>query len=249
MALRSVRYSIFPDFDSCDGFGDVGGDRADFRVGHLPGGSEDAPELADDGHHVRRGDRHVEVVEALADLLGEVLAADVVGAGLLGFAGGVALGEDGDLDVFADPVGQGDGAAQLLVGVADVEAGADVHLDRLVELRAGQLGDERHRLGGLVLAFAVDLPELVGVAASVAHEATSTPIERAVPAMILAACSTSWALRSWSLRSAMSRSCCWVMVPTFVRLGSAEPLLILIAWRISTAAGGVLVTNVNERSS
>jgi len=40
-----------------------------------------------------------------------------------------------------------------------------------------------------------------------------------------------------------------VGVPTLVRFGSPEPLLILIAWRISTAAGGVLVTNVNERSS
>src|SRR5208282_5858089 len=103
------------------------------------------------------------------------------------------------------------------------------------------------RLRGLVLALAVHFRDQLRVAASlVAHEATSTPIERAVPAMIRAACSTSCALRSSSLRCAISRSCSSVIVPTFTRLGSAEPLLILSAWRINTAAGGVLVTNVNE---
>ena len=90
-------------------------------------------------------------------------------------AGRVALGEDGDLDVFADPVGERDRASELLVGVADVEAGADVDLDRLVELRRGELGHERQRLGGRVLAFAVDLPELLGVTASVAHRGDVHP--------------------------------------------------------------------------
>ena len=40
-----------------------------------------------------------------------------------------------------------------------------------------------------------------------------------------------------------------MIVPTLLRLGSPEPFSIPIAWRISTAAGGVLVMNVNERSS
>ena len=66
--------------------------------------------------------------------VGQVLAADDVGAGLLGLARLVALGEHGDLDLLAEPVGQRDRAAQLLVGVTDVQAGADVDLDRLVEL-------------------------------------------------------------------------------------------------------------------
>src|SRR5205807_2627328 len=85
--------------------------------------------------------------------------------------------------------------------------------------------------------------------AVLAHDATSTPMLRAVPAMIFAAASTSFALRSGSLRSAISRSWAWLIVPTFVRLGSPEPLGMRRAWRISTAAGGVLVMNVNERSS
>ena len=168
------------------------------------------PEAADDRHHVGRGDRDVEVVEALLDALGEVLAADDVGAGLLGLARLVALGEDGDLDVLAEAVGQRDRAAQLLVGVAHVQAGADVDLDRLVELRAGR-GCARARPPRRARTRARGRPwrarSRVALAV-LAHDATSTPIERAVPAMILAACSTSWAFRSASLRSAISRSCC-----------------------------------------
>ena len=68
--------------------------------------------------------------------LGEVVGADDVRAGLLGLAGLVALGEDGDAHVAAGAVRQHQRAAQLLVGVADVEPEVEVHLDRLVELRA-----------------------------------------------------------------------------------------------------------------
>src|SRR5436305_13604542 len=67
--------------------------------------------------------------------------------------------------------------------------------------------------------------------------------------MIFIAWSTSWALRSGSFFSAIDRSWSWVIVPTFSRFGSPEPLSMPIAWRMSTAAGGVLVTKVNERSS
>ena len=61
-------------------------------------------------------------------------APDVVGAGLLGLARGVALGEDGDGLRAAGAVGQHERAAQLLVGVAHVEAEPEVRLDGLVEL-------------------------------------------------------------------------------------------------------------------
>ena len=92
----------------------------------------------------------------------------------------------------AQPVGQGDRAAQLLVGVADVEAGADVHLDGLVELRAAW-----QSLTSVIAASAgaysrsrsTCASALVGVGdpRAATYATTSTPIERAVPAMILAA--------------------------------------------------------------
>src|SRR5215207_6856593 len=235
-----------------DGLADVHRDRADLRVGHLALGAEDAAEATHDGHHVRRRDRDVEVREALVlDALGEVVGADEVRARLLGLARLVALGEDGDLDLLAEAVGQRDRAAQLLVRVTDVEPRAEVHLDGLVELRALGLLDQAHGLRGSVLALAVHLlAGLVVEPAVLGHYATtSTPIERAVPSMIFAAWSTSCALRSSSFFSAIARTCSLEIVPTLVRFGSPEPFSIPIAWRISTAAGGVLVTNVNERSS
>jgi hypothetical protein len=89
-------------------FGDIDGDRADLGVGHLARRAEDPAQAADDRHHVRRGDGDVEVVEALLDLLGQVLAADDVGSGLLGLTRLVALGEHGDLDLLAQAVGERD---------------------------------------------------------------------------------------------------------------------------------------------
>ena len=67
--------------------------------------------------------------------------------------------------------------------------------------------------------------------------------------MIFAAWSTSCALRSGSFFSAIARSWACEIVPTLSLCGSPEPFSRLIACLISTAAGGVLVMNVNERSS
>src|SRR3954454_18276934 len=192
-----------------DGLADVHRHGADLGVRHLALRAEDAAEPADQRHHVGRRDRDVGGGGALVlHALGEVLGAHEVGAGLLGLARLVALGEHDDRDVLAEPVRQRDRAAQLLVGVADVQAGADVDLDGLVELRALEVLDQAHGLVRAVLALAVDLAPYVLVAlAALGHYATtSTPIERAVPSMILAACSTLWALRSGSFFSAISRT-------------------------------------------
>src|SRR4051794_22116733 len=218
-----------------DGLGDVHRHRAHLRVRHLALGAEDAAEAPDHRHHVRGRDRDVEVGEALLlHARGEVLGADVVRAGLLGLARLVALGEHGDRHVLAEPVRERDRAAQLLVRVADVEPRADVDLDGLVELRALRLLEEADGLAGGVEALAVDLLARLDVALAVlGHQATtSTPMERAVPAMILAAWSTSWALRSSSFFSAIWRTWASVIVPTLVRFGSPEPFSMPIAWRI-----------------
>ena len=111
----------------------------------------------------------VEVGPALLDFLRQVVATDEVGAGGLGVAGLLALGEDGDGDVFAEAVRQRQGAAQLLVGVADVDAEQDVQLDGLVELGAGRLLDQGDRLGGRVGAVALDLVVLLAVSLAVGH--------------------------------------------------------------------------------
>ena len=76
-----------------------------------------------------------------------------------------------------------------------------------------------------------------------------TPIERAVPAMILVAASRSLAFRSGILRSAIWRAWSTVIEPTFSLCGSPEPFSIPAASLIRTAAGGVLVMKSKERSS
>ena len=74
-------------------------------------------------------------------------------------------------------------------------------------------------------------------------------MERAVPSTIFMAASTSLALRSAILVWAIWRTCSRVTEPTLVTWGWAEPFSTLAAWRSMTAAGGVLVTKVKERSS
>ena len=118
-----------------DGLADVEGDGARLRVRHQAAGAEHAAELADVAHLVGGRDRHVEVGEAALDLRGEIGGADDVRTGLLGFARLVALGEHGDADALAGAVREHQRAAELLVGVAHVQAQAEVRLDRLVELR------------------------------------------------------------------------------------------------------------------
>ena len=120
-------------------------DRAGLRVRHQAAPAEDLAEPADQAHRVRRRERDVEVEPAGLDLLGEVLAADLVGAGAERLLGLVALGEDGDADDLAGAVRQDDRAADHLVGVARVDAEPEVGLDGRVEAdvrscpwRAGQ---------------------------------------------------------------------------------------------------------------
>src|SRR2546423_14873796 len=127
---------------------DVHRDRAGLRVRHLPARAEDAAELADDAHLVRSRDRDVEIVEALLDLLREIRGADDVRAGLLRLAGLLALGEDGDARLAPGAVREHQRPAELLLGVADIEAQVEVRLDGLVELRgreALQHPDRFHR--------------------------------------------------------------------------------------------------------
>src|SRR5438045_2665939 len=80
------------------------------------------------------------------------------------------------------------------------------------------------------------------------NQPTSTPMLRAVPRTDFIAASRSKQFRSGILILAISSTCCWVIFPTFVLCGSADPFAILTARLINTGTGGVLVMKVNERS-
>ena len=85
-------------------------------------------------------ERDVELQPAGLDALDQVLATDLVGAGLECLLALVALGEHEHPDGLADAMRQDDRAADHLVRVARVDAEADVRLD-----------------GGSKLTFAVSL--------------------------------------------------------------------------------------------
>ena len=126
---------------------DVGGDGTGLRVGHQAAGAEGPAESADEGHHVGRGDRDVEVELAGLDLGGEVVGTDEVGSGIAGLLGSLTGGEHGDSNVFAGTGRQGDGAAHHLVGLTRVDAEADGDIDRLVELAFRHVLDDPQRFG------------------------------------------------------------------------------------------------------
>jgi hypothetical protein len=79
------------------------------------------------------GEGDVEVEPATLDALDQVLAADLVGAGAQRLLRLLGLGEDDDPHALAGAVGQDDRAAHHLVGVARVDAQADVGLGGGVE--------------------------------------------------------------------------------------------------------------------
>ena len=68
-----------------------------------------------------------------------------------------ALSEDEHPLSLAQPVWEDEGAAQLLLGVASVQPGANVQLNGLVELGIGHLLEERNRFFGLVVLFRLEL--------------------------------------------------------------------------------------------
>src|SRR5207244_6007159 len=127
----------------------------------------------------------------------------------------------------------------------------EVSLDRLVELLVRQRLQQLDHLGRRVQLLAVDRCArlTVGLAVLRHYDSTSTPMLRAVPAMMRAACSTSRAFRSGIFVSAIWRTWSRVRRPPFSRLGSGQPFSIRSASLIRAAAGGVAVMNSKDRSS
>src|SRR4051812_33788346 len=198
--------------DVADRFSHIGGDGAGLRVGHQATRAEHTGDAAHLGHLVGGGDRGVEVEETALDLLDEVVAADDVGACGFGLCGLVANGEHRDAGRLTRAVRQVDGAAHQLVGLARIDAEPDGDLDgRVLLLRRRLLGELRglergvqlvpvHLLGGFAVCLAclahyLSPNQRCGWRAeagpptggTTANYSTVIPIDRAVPAMILAA--------------------------------------------------------------
>src|SRR5690606_32646758 len=200
---------------------------------------------------VRRRHRAADTEPPVLRLLG-LLHAHVVGAGRPGLACLVALREGEHANRLAGAVRQRDGPADHLVGVPGVHAEPYRDLDRLVEFREGGVLHEAQRLDRILEAHVARgaggrLPVVLAVPG---HQSTTwIPMERAVPSTIRIADSTPAALRSGSFSSAISRTCLRETWPTLSRLGAEEPFSSPAALRRSTAAGGVLVMKVKDRSA
>src|SRR5690606_3962171 len=175
-----------------------------------------------------------EIDLAALDDFQQVFGADNVRTSGLGFISLGATGEHSNAHGLAGAVGQVDDAADHLVGVAGVNTQIHCDLDGLVELGRGL---RLHHLDGffkLVELVAVDALagscNLLCDLCHISQPSTWMPMERAGPASIDIAASTSSALRSFIFFSAISRSCACVMVPALSLPGSFEPDLRLSAF-------------------
>src|SRR5699024_12199258 len=111
------------------GLGGVHGDGAGLRVGHEAAGAQHATQTTDLAHQVRCSHGRVEVGPAAGDPLDQLVAADLVGAGLPGGVGLRTGREDDDAGGLAGAVGQVDGATHQLIGLAAIHAQTHGDLD------------------------------------------------------------------------------------------------------------------------
>ena len=131
------------------------------------------------------------------------------GAGRAGSVGLVALGEHQDAGGLAGAVGQHDGAADLLVSVTGVNTQLHMQLDGLIKLSGSGLADELQTFLGIIQCSLVDLLGDLLIFLTSKHtlhppySPTTTPMERAVPAIMLIAASREAAFRSRIFSSAI----------------------------------------------
>src|SRR5687767_1419175 len=138
-----------------------------------------------------------------------------------------------------------------LVGVPGVHPEVDGDIHRLVELGEGGVLHQGHRIRNRVLPHPIDLghrrAELLSPRGH--QSTTSSPMDRAVPAIMRMALSRLAALRSAILISAIFLTWARVTRPTLIRLGCPLPFSIPASLSRRFGAGGVLVMNVKVRSA
>src|SRR3981081_3805757 len=225
--------------------------RADLRIRHQAAGTEDLAELADHAHGVGTGDHAIEVDLAGLHLGRQILQPDDVGAGGLRELVVLAGSEPRHPHRLARAMRHHGRAAHLLVGLAGVDAEIHGRIHRFGELGSGEFLHQLQRLlHRIVFARSeLRLPGLDTLRDGHAQTpSTSTPMLRALPAMVRTAASRSAAVRSGCFILAISSSCWREILPTLAVLGVPLPFSIPSALRISTAAGGVFITKVKLRS-
>ena len=193
-----------------DGLSHVRRDRTNFRVRHQAARAKHLTETTDNRHHVRRRDDAIKVHEAALDLFHQVLSADEIGSGFLGFFCLGILREHGDANVLAGARRKIDHAADHLVSIFRVNAEVHSDFDGLVKLRLCVRFHQSNGFGDRVGLVGIHgFENCAGTLTwfrHVAYSVTSMPIARAEPAMIFEAASRSFAFRSSIFISAISRT-------------------------------------------
>ena len=146
MPVLSTRNSTLPALISLIACATFGVTVPVFGFGIRPRGPSTLPRRPTRAHHVGRRHDRVEVHPAAEDLLDDLVAADVIGAGVGGFLLLVGAGDGQHLLALAEPVRQHDRAAHHLVGVLGIDAEPHRQLDRLVELGELHLLNQGNRL-------------------------------------------------------------------------------------------------------
>src|ERR1700720_2564331 len=231
---------------------DIRRHRADLRIRHQAARPQDLAELADHAHGVGAGDHAIEVDLAGLHLGRQILQPDDVRAGGLRQLLVLAGSEHRPPHRLARAMRHHGRAAHLLVGLAGVDAEIHGRIHRFGELGGGEFLHQLQRLLHRILLARSELglPGLDTFRDGHAQTpSTSTPMLRALPAIVRTAASRSAAVRSGCFILAISSAWARVSFPTLSVCGFGLPLSSFNALRISTDAGGDFRMNVKLLSA
>ena len=199
-------------FNIGNSLGNIHGNGAALGVGHQALRAEDTTDAADNAHHIGGCYADIESKPVFGlDLLYHILITYEISACFECFASLIALCEDENADGLTGAVGQNDCAADLLICVTGVNTEADMGFDGLVKLCLTGGDDDFETLFGIVQLLLIEKLYAFVILLAMLHNqylasqsTTTTPMLRAVPAIMLIAVSRLAALRSGILSSAIS---------------------------------------------
>ncbi len=137
--------------------GNVHSNGAELGVRHQATGTKDLTNTANLGHHGGESDSSVEVNLALLDVGNQLVGTNNVGTGLTSLVSLSTLSKHSNTNSLAGAVRQGDGTADVLVGLTSIDAQTEVSLNSLVKVSASDFLSQLHSLCGRVELSAVDL--------------------------------------------------------------------------------------------
>ena len=199
-------------FNIGDCLGNIHGDGSALGVRHQALRTKNTTDTTDNAHHIGGSYADIESKPVLGlDLLDHILIAYEISACFECFTSLITLCKDENANGLAGTVGENDCAADLLVSVTGVNAQTDMSFNGFVELSLSGGENDFDTLFGIIKLLSVDSLHAFSILLAMLHirylayqSTTTTPMLRAVPAIMLIAASRLAALRSGILSSAIS---------------------------------------------